>query len=168
MNIIQFLFSFHGRINRAKYWLFVLGVWVWIFVSVTPLLRTFSVSFEDNKSESQIAIAIIVIFGWWLALIYISVAVMVKRLHDRGRSGWLLLLFFSLALVLGLLEKAGDIAGDYRGSGVTLGGLIFMIWQIIELGCLRGTRGPNRYGPDPLGGGVSPTLGGRPGEPTPT
>jgi len=26
------------------------------------------------------------------------------------------------------------------------------IWAIVVLGFLRGTRGPNRYGPDPLEG----------------
>jgi uncharacterized membrane protein YhaH (DUF805 family) len=24
------------------------------------------------------------------------------------------------------------------------------VWAFVELGCLRGTVGPNRYGPDPL------------------
>jgi uncharacterized membrane protein YhaH (DUF805 family) len=24
------------------------------------------------------------------------------------------------------------------------------IWGFVELGCLRGTAGPNRFGPDPL------------------
>ena len=29
-------------------------------------------------------------------------------------------------------------------------GLGVMIWAIVELGFLRGTRGPNKYGPDPI------------------
>jgi uncharacterized membrane protein YhaH (DUF805 family) len=28
------------------------------------------------------------------------------------------------------------------------------IWAFVVLACLRGTRGPNRYGPDPLAGNV--------------
>jgi uncharacterized membrane protein YhaH (DUF805 family) len=24
------------------------------------------------------------------------------------------------------------------------------VWILVELGCLPGTEGPNRYGPDPL------------------
>ena len=27
----------------------------------------------------------------------------------------------------------------------------FSVWLFVELGFLRGTRGPNRFGPDPLG-----------------
>src|SRR6266487_727368 len=29
-------------------------------------------------------------------------------------------------------------------------GLAISVWAFVELGCLRGTPGPNRYGPDPL------------------
>jgi hypothetical protein len=29
--------------------------------------------------------------------------------------------------------------------------VVLVIWQLIWLGCLRGTPGPNRFGPDPLG-----------------
>jgi uncharacterized membrane protein YhaH (DUF805 family) len=28
--------------------------------------------------------------------------------------------------------------------------IVLVIWAFIELGCLRGTPGPNRFGPDPL------------------
>ena len=33
-----------------------------------------------------------------------------------------------------------------------LNAIIFVValWFFVELGCLRGTVGPNRYGPDPL------------------
>jgi uncharacterized membrane protein YhaH (DUF805 family) len=35
---------------------------------------------------------------------------------------------------------------------LSLASLGISIWAIVVLGFLRGTRGPNRYGPDPLGG----------------
>ena len=57
--------------------------------------------------------------------IWISFAVMVKRCHDRDKTGW----FIFIMLVP----------------------LIGPIWLLVELGFLRGTTGPNRYGPDPLG-----------------
>lgn len=53
-----------------------------------------------------------------------SVMVGIKRCHDRDKSGWWVLL--SVVPVIGWL------------------------WAIIELGCLQGTVGPNRFGPDPL------------------
>jgi uncharacterized membrane protein YhaH (DUF805 family) len=27
---------------------------------------------------------------------------------------------------------------------------VLLVWLVIEIGFLRGTRGPNRFGPDPL------------------
>ena len=48
----------------------------------------------------------------------------IKRCHDRDRSGWFLLI--SLIPIVGA------------------------IWLLIDLGFLRGTAGPNRFGPDPL------------------
>lgn len=59
-----------------------------------------------------------------LATIYFALAVYAKRWHDRDKSGWWTL----IALV------------------PVIGG----IWLIVELGILEGTRGANRYGPDPL------------------
>jgi len=45
-----------------------------------------------------------------------------------------------------------DGAGRTTGSAVIFGlaSLAVSIWAIVELGFLRGTPGPNQYGPDPL------------------
>jgi uncharacterized membrane protein YhaH (DUF805 family) len=87
-----------------------------------------------------------------------SIAVGIKRLHDRDKSGWWLLLFYlvpSILMGIGAImfyygigeESAGPIIG---GSVAYILGLAVMVWTFVELGCLRGTLGPNRYGPDPL------------------
>jgi uncharacterized membrane protein YhaH (DUF805 family) len=59
-----------------------------------------------------------------LLLIWPALAVSVKRWHDRDKSGWWVLL--NLLPVIGWL------------------------WALIDNGFLRGTRGPNRFGDDPL------------------
>ena len=59
-----------------------------------------------------------------IAAIYPSIALYAKRWHDRGKSGW-----WSLIILVPII-----------------GGL----WLLIELGFLKGTDGPNQYGPDPL------------------
>jgi uncharacterized membrane protein YhaH (DUF805 family) len=38
---------------------------------------------------------------------------------------------------------------------LSLVGFGISIWTIVVLGFLRGTRGPNSYGPDPLGPAVA-------------
>ena len=41
-------------------------------------------------------------------------------------------------------------------TAVIIGLLLFIlwVWALIWFGCLRGTVGPNQYGPDPLEGRV--------------
>lgn len=64
-----------------------------------------------------------------LATLLPSLAVGARRLHDVDRTGWWLLLW--LVPVLGWLV---------------------MLWWTVQ----PGTRGPNRFGPDPLGGDDGP------------
>jgi uncharacterized membrane protein YhaH (DUF805 family) len=83
----------------------------------------------------------------YVPLVWVGLAVATKRLHDRDKSAWWLLLFYALPAVLG---NVGDAAGGIGGM-LSLVGVAISIWAMVELGFLRGTPGPNRYGPDPLG-----------------
>ena len=87
-----------------------------------------------------------------------SIAVGIKRLHDRDKSGWWLLVFYlvpSLLFGIGTLVffygvGAEAVGGMIGGGIVYLLGFAVLVWAFVELGCLRGTLGPNRFGPDPL------------------
>ena len=81
----------------------------------------------------------------FIAMIVSGVAVGIKRLHDRDKSGWWLLAFY---LVPALLDGVGRTMNSPVIFG--LASLAVSIWAIVELGFLRGTTGPNQYGPDPL------------------
>ena len=56
-------------------------------------------------------------------------------------------LLWSLIQALGLLSSTGGI-----GMVVSIIFLIYAIYMLVQLGFLKGTAGPNNYGPDPLGG----------------
>jgi uncharacterized membrane protein YhaH (DUF805 family) len=77
-----------------------------------------------------------------------------RRLHDRNKSAWWLLLFFVLPTLLSLPFRLVEAAHNEAAAGpaglVAILGLPFSIWAFIELGCLKGTSGPNRFGDDPL------------------
>ena len=143
MNLGSLLFSFNGRVNRAKYWLATLIYAVInLFVVLTGQLWGEATAYETLG------------FLLNMAVFVSSLAVATKRLHDRGRSAWWLLLFYFLPTGI-LFWIIFDIA---TGSNVTLRYValylalfIIWVWLIVELGCLRGTVGPNAYGPDPLG-----------------
>ena len=66
-----------------------------------------------------------------LGIIVPSIAVQVRRFHDQDKSGWFVLLGFI----------------------PFVGGIIVLVFM-----CLEGTRGPNRFGPDPKGAGDTATF----------
>jgi uncharacterized membrane protein YhaH (DUF805 family) len=55
-----------------------------------------------------------------------------------------------LGLLRGLSAAAGGGGDDPVGALLALISLPFTIWAFVELGCLKGTDGPNRFGDDPL------------------
>jgi uncharacterized membrane protein YhaH (DUF805 family) len=137
-------FSFRGRANRARYWMTNLALLGVIVVSIIPI----------GMASALLLGAMIV----WLGVLAVSLANGARRLHDRNKSAWWLLLFQGLPLVCSglraLATVGGDPASEPVGALFTLLGLPFSIWAFVELGCLKGTTGPNRFGDDPLG---SPT-----------
>jgi uncharacterized membrane protein YhaH (DUF805 family) len=75
-------------------------------------------------------------------------ATAVKRLRDRNKSGWWIVPFFTAPILLG---KVRDWLGDSYPADVLMFVLVALsLWGFAEMFCLRGTRGPSRYGPDPL------------------
>jgi uncharacterized membrane protein YhaH (DUF805 family) len=153
MGLVHLFFSFRGRINRAKYWL----GWAILLVLTLPVSMLLSTVFQlalIGAIPTVLSITVLIVGLACLVAIFISgLAVVVKRLHDRNKSGWWSLLF-SVAPTLfagggSLLKEQLDPA---RSIGLSLAALVIAIWAIVELGCLRGTEGDNRFGPDPLEG----------------
>jgi uncharacterized membrane protein YhaH (DUF805 family) len=143
MNLKSLLFSFRGRIHRKTYWLVALS----LAVTWTGLAFSFAALDQFGQSPGGIALMVIgaIIF---LAALRASIAISVKRLHDRNRSGWWLFLF---SLTPGLLNEAAKSMDNYIVAIILqLAGAAISFWLFVELGCFRGTSGPNRFGPDPL------------------
>jgi len=59
-----------------------------------------------------------------------------------------MLAFLGVNTIVRLLQKAAATPSSRVILGI--GSLAVTVWVIVELGCLRGTQGPNRFGPDPL------------------
>jgi len=133
------LFGFQGRINRGKYWLAVviyLIAWIVIGGIAWSLLGV-----------SYVLAGILFILVLLVSIVSV-IAVGIKRLHDRDKSGWWLVLFYLVPAILDGIGRGLDGVGFI----FSLAGLAISIWALVELGFLRGTAGPNQYGPDPLEG----------------
>lgn len=156
------LFGIRGRINRGRYWLFALialPAFTVLYVAFYLYAMSFPGAYENGgptpwpSTPAQIAGAAV----WWLVLAALGMAwlaLSVRRLHDRDRAWWWLLVFFVLPNGLDvcrrlwlrpLFELSPASALIVTDIAVALS-----VWGLVEMGLLRGTAGDNRYGRDPL------------------
>jgi uncharacterized membrane protein YhaH (DUF805 family) len=150
MDWATLLFSFRGRINRGRYWLAVLiYTAVWTTFVAASLVWLGGLDIENLFSLAGAGLMIwLVGFLLFIVLTWSGLAVGIKRLHDRDKSGWWILLFWLGPTILGGWPTATpNVAGGFLFS---LAAAAIAIWGFVELGCLRGTPAPNQYGPDPL------------------
>jgi uncharacterized membrane protein YhaH (DUF805 family) len=175
----EFLFGFEGRINRAKYWyaLFAstiscgvfLGLWAFALGAIFgtgvksvelsvydifnhPPSLPFHASFNGTGAASTKTLTSILFYAGgtpiFVAGMWFLAATTVKRLHDRNKRGWWIVPLF---VVPNLLGKMGDWLGDSYPADFLMPAMgLLSLWGFVEMLCLKGTRGPNRFGPDPL------------------
>jgi uncharacterized membrane protein YhaH (DUF805 family) len=164
MNLTELLFSFKGRIRRLHWWIAALAVGVVSGVLTSILELAAKASGSAIVDPETYAIEPTGLFGIALLAVglantWITFALCVKRLHDRDRTGWWLV-WQSLVLILAVIVTVVAIAlpkeqapAWYVIAGIAgIVALGISIWLFVEIGFLRGTQGPNRFGPDPLGG----------------
>jgi uncharacterized membrane protein YhaH (DUF805 family) len=159
----DYLFSFRGRINRARYWLFVaLAIPFLMLLVLVSWAYALSIpgAYENGgptpwpSDPLGIAGAIVWCLAF-LALFIAGLAITVKRLHDREKAWWWIFIFvIAPNLLSGYAQsQIATVGGANAGDVAFLSGFVALaiyVWSFVELGCLRGTAGPNRFGPDPL------------------
>jgi len=163
MSLRQLLFSLQGRIRRLHWWVasIAAGAVAGSATAILELAARLSGSVVVDPSAQQFeptglyGIAVITL---GLANTWINFALGTKRLHDRDRTAWWLaaqILVVALAAILAVValtmpEEQAAIRYVIAGAA-GLAALAISIWLFVEIGFLRGTPGPNRFGPDPLG-----------------
>ena len=138
--------DFRGRSRRREYWLFAL------FLLIAYLVMAFTIGvsaagvLSGGVGASGFAGAtgiMALLFGLFLLAILIpALAVGVRRLHDIDRTGWWIVAPTALSVLSVILG----------GTGLALILSLLSVVASITLlvfACLEGTRGPNRFGPDP-------------------
>lgn len=137
-------FSFRGRTKRIHYWGAIISLWLAnlalgkLFYSYTPVLPLS----PAERVSGIIGLILTIVLQWSL------LAVTVKRWHDRNRSGWMVLLGWPVLLTPILfifLSENRAMPEVLMWLFLFIDGLV-LIWIVVELGFLRGTDGPNRYG----------------------
>jgi uncharacterized membrane protein YhaH (DUF805 family) len=111
MDLRPLLLGLKGRIDRRTWWLWGVAAPLGLALYFTVVLRVAGLP----ARATDVAVN--------LLLLWPTLAVSVKRWHDRGKSGWWLL--------AALIPFVG------------------WIWVLVENGLLRGDAGTNRFGEPP-------------------
>ena len=118
LKVLKQYTDFDGRARRKEYWMFTLFNVIFIFLT-QAIDNLIGVTFDIYG----IPLGFGYIYSLYtLALFIPSLAVVVRRLHDVGKSGWMYLLIFIP--------------------------LIGFIWLFV-LAVTNGDKGENKYGKDP-------------------
>lgn len=115
--------GFQGRAKRKEYWSFVLFYWLALLAAavlgagIDYAMGNFSGDTADRKAIIVVIAFVIVLFG----LLLPHLAVLVRRLHDVGLSGWLVLLnlipYLGGIVVLVLTLLPSEAAENKHGPG---------------------------------------------------
>jgi uncharacterized membrane protein YhaH (DUF805 family) len=103
--------TFSGRAPRSEYWYWALFI---LIISVIAMAIDLMLFAESGYSPLGTLIS--------LGLLLPNISVAVRRLHDIDRTGWWVLIAFTI-----------------------IGIILLIIWA-----CTKGTDGPNSHGQDPL------------------
>jgi uncharacterized membrane protein YhaH (DUF805 family) len=150
MNWGQLFFKFDGRVNRTPFWIAAL---IFAVINIALLFLGYVTEQSGIFQALNGMLSIVILIS--------SIAVGVKRLHDRNKSGWYLLLFY---FAPGVLAAASVLVGEFMEDSeiiatvLTLLAVALIVWALVELGCLRGTVGTNPYGPDPVAPATIPPV----------
>jgi uncharacterized membrane protein YhaH (DUF805 family) len=142
MNKLGRIFSFNGRTDRLGYWRLQIPLLLFMAVCWSGGFLLAEATGVDLLS----GLGVVALFPVAWAVI----ALLFRRLHDRNKSGWWVLLFYVTPLMLAAVARVLlDGGSNLYGGLLALAELAIGLWAFVELGLLRGTRGQNRFGPDP-------------------
>src|SRR5215510_5338267 len=94
--MMDLLFGFQGRINRAKFWKAILIYFIAVFVISIIIGIVLGIMGREPSITTFAIIGAII----YIPILISGICVGVKRLHDRNKSGWWLLVFYFVPNVL--------------------------------------------------------------------
>jgi len=142
--------TFSGRASRSEFWwFFFANILFWLVMGLVGSVFFGGGYFEYSLGGETTSFGTpeinnpiwgIINLILYLGLLIPSISVAVRRVHDRGLSGW----WYGALYIL--------MIGMFF---IPLLGLLVFVWGIglLVLFIMKGTQGPNKFGPDPLGGG---------------
>jgi len=142
MSLTQLLFSFEGRIGRGPFWLGTVLAWVYYALAFSSYIwlggfdvgTLHTVAAAESQDPVREVIGLFVLFTSVAMIVWIDLALQVKRWHDRSKTGWWVL--------------------------ICLFPIVGLVWAILECGLFPGDAGPNRFDQtnEASNGGMAPAY----------
>ncbi len=137
--ISSFFYGFDGRIGRRHYWIGIISVIAVLALAYFP----YAVLWEAYGRS--LAVYLYVYSVWAFLGLVPVMALSVKRLHDRNKSGWWILPFYFFPHWLGKLNE--NLPEGTALWWMTLGGgVALFLWGLVEMGFLPSTEQTNACG----------------------
>ncbi len=106
--------DFDGRSKRSEFWYFIS-----LYLVINIILLRVMIYFPENDNLHTVYILLTILYiAFQVAFIIPIISLSVRRLHDIGKSGWLILIallpIIGIAILLVLyLKKSQDTANNY-------------------------------------------------------
>jgi uncharacterized membrane protein YhaH (DUF805 family) len=159
--IAHVYFSAQGRIGRGTWW----TAWVILLAVELATNHILSGAMGDDApfidgTWPNLQRILADTSGWIIAVIFLwpNIAMNAKRFHDLNMSGWWWLLFvvpFLIGTAVSvspygtIIDGQGEPAPSFAAGLTQLISGITAMATLVLLGFLKGTPGPNRFGPPP-------------------
>ena len=131
-------FNFSGRARRAEYWFFYLYYLIASFVLVFADLVLFPKTFDSDTNQG--------VLGSIFALVNIvpSISIFIRRLHDTGKSGFLILIPIVCITMIFAFSSNENLTILFGVLAVAS----FIYLTVLTF--IKGDSGSNKYGPSPI------------------
>jgi uncharacterized membrane protein YhaH (DUF805 family) len=136
-------FSLEGRMSARDYRRLILRL---TYLSAGIIVVGIFIVVQGLRFAGYVTAVLVLLL--WLA----NGAAFVRRLHDRNRKGWWIVLSIAAYFMSYYLEtlKLADTNLAMAVIALQLLVVLVSLWLLVELYIRRGTPGANRFGPDPL------------------
>lgn len=145
-------FNYSGRASRKEFWVFfTFNTCLFIIVALLAPRLLDSLNLKPLALHRTIAT---VIYLLAIGVLLPIASLIIRRLHDSEKNGWLSLMVLIPVLGLAISPLVYVITqlpmAAMAGANSIMGSLLIPgTGAIIALCSLKGTEGPNSYGPDP-------------------
>jgi len=142
-------FKYSGRASRKEFWIFfTFNVFLFLLIGLITPRISFHFDFKPLYLRRIVSMTLYVLA---IGVILPLASLIIRRLHDSEKNGWLSLIVLIPVFVLAISPLVYIVTELPMAGTTSLMGTLLIpgMAAIIALCSLKGTEGPNNYGPDP-------------------